>query len=683
MFLGMGSPTAKTNRNGTVTITGIPVQPFTRYMHKYYNVVNFVERIFIAQGWWSYTFYEFFVPEMIFLLDEFSKRFRSQRAVCLKLIDELYKHTWFGSSLEDVKTGCDYEGMLQNITFKPLPHQEAFVKDIYWQKKIQYHLRGYLMAWEMGGGKTKGSLMTAEALHKRHVIVTCPLSTLRNVWVPEIQSAFKVMKKIWTIKDPIEQLTADTEYIVINYENIAKITSTVVKLFDSKDIIMIVDECHNFKDINALRTKNLVDLVTTADIQDILLLSGTPVKAWGTEALPVLRLLDSYFNDQVREQIKSLNRYNTLMNDLMHRRLGLMMHRVKREEVMTLPEKHVADLLVKLKDGDKYTLDSVKRIIETFTDERKKYYAARLSVYEEKYQSCLRKFAATLNGTEERKRYDWYVRSVNKIKVTKFFLPEDYELIHQVNIYEKEVIEPRLSGSDRKVFRDAKTVVKYVQLKILGEVLGRVLNQLRIEMTSKMIENNQKVFRLIREAEKKTIIFTSYKDTISVAQQAFAQAGFKAVAITGDNSNEAKNVVEQFTNTPELNPLICTIQSMSTGHTILAANTVFFLNVPFRDVDFQQASDRCYRYGQDAEVYIYKLILDTGDEPNLSTRMSDIMAWSKQQFDNIVDGVEVPVKTLIDIHRFMDQTDDTSAVATYIKEKFEQDGLVKSLLFKL
>ena len=292
-------------------------------------------------------------------------------------------------------------------------------------------------------------------------------------------------------------------------------------------------------------------------------------------------------------------------------------------------------------------------------------------------------FFITLNGTEERKRYDWYVRSVNKIKVTKFFLPEDYELIHQVNIYEKEVIEPRLSGSDRKVFRDAKTVVKYVQLKILGEVLGRVLNQLRIEMTSKMIENNQKVFRLIREAEKKTIIFTSYKDTISVAQQAFAQAGFKAVAITGDNSNEAKNVVEQFTNTPELNPLICTIQSMSTGHTILAANTVFFLNVPFRDVDFQQASDRCYRYGQDAEVYIYKLILDTGDEPNLSTRMSDIMAWSKQQFDNIVDGVEVPVKTLIDIHRFMDQTDDTSAVATYIKEKFEQDGLVKSLLFKL
>lgn len=683
MFFGMGSPTAKTNRNGTVTITGIPVQPFTRYMHKYYNVVNFVERIFIAQGWWSYTFYEFFVPEMIFLLDEFSKRFRSQRTVCLKLIDELYKHTWFGSSLEDVKTGCDYEGMLQNITFKPLPHQEAFVKDIYWQKKIQYHLRGYLMAWEMGGGKTKGSLMTAEALHKRHVIVTCPLSTLRNVWVPEIQSAFKVMKKIWTIKDPIEQLTADTEYIVINYENIAKITSTVVKLFDSKDIIVIVDECHNFKDINALRTKNLVDLVTTADIQDILLLSGTPVKAWGTEALPVLRLLDSYFNDQVREQIKSLNRYNTLMNDLMHRRLGLMMHRVKREEVMTLPEKHVADLLVKLKDGDKYTLDSVKRIIETFTDERKKYYAARLSVYEEKYQSCLRKFEATLNGTEERKQYDWYVRSVNKIKVTKFFLPEDYELIHQVNIYEKEVIEPRLSGPDRKVFRDAKTVVKYVQLKILGEVLGRVLNQLRIEMTSKMIENNQEIFRLIREAEKKTIIFTSYKDTISVAQQAFAQAGFKAVAITGDNSNEAKNVVEQFTNTPELNPLICTIQAMSTGHTILAANTVFFLNVPFRDVDFQQASDRCYRYGQDAEVYIYKLILDTGDEPNLSTRMSDIMTWSKQQFDNIVDGVEVPVKTLIDIHRFMDQTDDTGAVATYIKEKFEQDGLVKSLLFKL
>ena len=77
---------------------------------------------------------------------------------------------------------------------------------------------------------------------------------------------------------------------------------------------------------------------------------------------------------------------------------------------------------------------------------------------------------------------------------------------------------------------------------------------------------------------------------------------------------------------------------MSTGHTINEANTVIFLNVPYRSTDYEQASDRCYRIGQDTTVYVYRLLLDTNPENNLSTRMSDILKWSREQFGQIVDG---------------------------------------------
>jgi len=83
--------------------------------------------------------------------------------------------------------------------------------------------------------------------------------------------------------------------------------------------------------------------------------------------------------------------------------------------------------------------------------------------------------------------------------------------------------------------------------------------------------------------------------------------------------------------------LIATIQTLATGVTLTEANTMFFLNKPWRHSDYSQASDRIHRRGQDTEVTIYTLLLNTGSKPNLSTRMEEVMKWSKKLFDSIVE----------------------------------------------
>ena len=56
----------------------------------------------------------------------------------------------------------------------------------------------------------------------------------------------------------------------------------------------------------------------------------------------------------------------------------------------------------------------------------------------------------------------------------------------------------------------------------------------------------------------------------------------------------------------------------------------FGVDTPYRDADFQQAQDRIYRIGQDTEVFIYILTIDTGNEPNIITHNKEIMEWSGQ-----------------------------------------------------
>lgn len=633
--VAFGTDVVEDGRN--VMISGLRVHDLKRFIKKMYGSGIFLDKM--CKRTWSNSLLldRFFLPEILFLLkkgidEHYLPAYRTN-----KIIDLIYTNTWMKSTQEDIRSIVDLSVLnteINNIT--PTPTQKEFLTEVYWQKKTQYHLNGYLLGLPMGAGKTLCSLMLSAMLHKKHTVVISPLSVVSSTWVPEIEKAFKTKKRIWTPSEDPSKITSDVDHVVVNYDALPKVIPYILKNFKASDTMVIIDEFHNYKDIKSQRTNILIEFLNTFKCTDILPMSGTPVKALGIEAIPILQILDPWCDKLVVDKLRSMMRHTKIINDLLRNRLGYMMFRKEKSEIMDLPPKHEQELKITIADGDRYTLDNVKKLVVEFTRERRDFYNKNYKQYLDKYTECLRIFEKTLSTRQEQLEYNKYLKNVALIQKHGHGW-DMIEFIKESNIYEKTVILPALPPNMRATFRDVKSVIKYVELKILGEVLGGLLNQLRTEMSAEMI--GREVIDIIVNADKKTILFSSYREAISIAEKVCVKYNLKPMVITGDNSSEAKMLLDKFKSDPDINPVIASIKAMSTGHTVIEANTVIFLNVPFRSVDYDQASDRVYRIGQDTDVYIYKLVLDTGDKPNLSTRMQDIIAWSKEQFDSIIIGV--------------------------------------------
>lgn len=629
-----------TEEGDYVILTGFRTIDLKRFIKKQYGASTFLDKMCKKVWSSSIVFHKFFLPEMVYLLTEAVNNNYMSKYRTNKLLEVIYENTWFKDTTTEFNTIVDVEYALSNIdkAFVPTSMQMEFVRDVYYQRKSKYHLNGYLLSFDMGLGKTFTSLMLGEGLKKKHIIVLTTLSTISSVWVPEVEKVFtKHPKKIWNPSMDPSLISTDTDVVIANYEAMVKVLPIVLKKFKGEETLVVIDEAHNFKDINSQRTTTLIPFLRAFKCPDVLPMTGTPVKALGVEVLPLLAMLDPWYNKYVEDRLKSMNRHTKIINSLFRNRLGYMMYRRTKVEIEGMPTKHEIELKIQIPNGDTYTLENVKKLVAEYTVERREYYKQTYKEFQATYEECLRIFEKTLKTNLEINEFKTYLKDVALIQKKG----HGWDMIEQIkatNIYEKNVIIPALQPNLRASFRSAKSVIKYVELKILGEVLGGLLNQLRTEMCSDMM--GKEIIDVILAADKKTILFSSYRAALDIADRVCKQYGLKTIMITGDNSSEAKKYVDEFKKSPDINPLLASIKAMSVGHTIIEANTAIFLDKTFRDVEYKQASDRIYRIGQDTDVYIYTVILDTGNEPNLSTRMNDIVAWSKEQFGEIIGDVD-------------------------------------------
>lgn len=135
----------------------------------------------------------------------------------------------------------------------------------------------------------------------------------------------------------------------------------------------------------------------------------------------------------------------------------------------------------------------------------------------------------------------------------------------------------------------------------------------------------------------KLVIFSTFKQTVYELAQRLKQ--YKLVIATGDQKDfEIENAKKQFQEDPATQVFIGTWQKCGTGITLTAASYLIFIDTPFTEAEFTQASDRIYRIGTKESVFIYNLVTrGTVDE-----RVLELVTDKGALADYVVDDKITP-----------------------------------------
>lgn len=635
----------------TITISGINGKKLINAIKNMWGTRRIENYLISSVSWRKVSFLSFFALDFYHLLDTVIERrpYGVDVVECEEIQKLLTEHTWLAALKMKHKSRFD-RSHLSLFKFKPLPHQEE-VFTYYDTVRPKLNLKGAMINAAPGTGKTYTSLAIAEMLCADMVIVVCPNNAVTRVWEASIgdpgkEGLYKSPNAVWTTHQNREY--EGERFAVFHYEALNYALDLVSELKKRGRGIIILDECHNLNEIDSARTARFIALCEMLRYTDNIFMSGTPLKAMSKELIPFFRVTDPTFTEHVELRFKNLFKGNATSNsatDLLTRRLGYASFYVDKSAT-NISEPIEETIPIKIKGGEAYTLTAIGERMKVYIEEQKEHYASIKHDVDRFFDTCvgiakdveIARVASDKDKARIRREYAVYLENVNKIiglYHKRQLLSANAEMAFCTH-FERTRIIPNLSNSKMKLeFKEAKAIVKYVDLKIRGECLGRVVGGARIE-AHVLIAQHIDYRAIINSTKKKTLVFSSYVEVNESAKEACLNSGYRPLTVYGDSSSQLNETVSKFSTDPKANPLIASYASLSTAVPLVMADTMIIINPPFRDYVMKQTIARVARIGQDSQTKIYHIMLDTGEEPNISTRNIDIMQWSREQVNDIL-----------------------------------------------
>lgn len=542
---------------------------------------------------------------------------------------------------------------------KLFDYQDKFIDECIWKSKL-LELKGYLLDAPAGSGKSYGSLALMEMLDIDTIIVICPKKAVNDVWDETITRVYSE-PQTYSMSLPVLHgpnkpagFDINSRFIVCHYEAIGKLNEYLdtVKI-PNKRYSVILDEGHNMNSHNSERSIQFRELNKKINPEFCLWMSGTPIKALGTETLTMFATIDKLFDKSVYQSfLKVFGVSGVYATSVMANRLQLVRSEIKTKGSGV--EQYTHKIKVSLKNGGDYTLKTISAKMIDYVKERKTYYQKNAKQYENDFFNGIEVYRSRVtrgrgNTNSFRAGLEDYL--VKAKTLHEGYIPTDpkhKQYVLDCNHYEDKVIIPTLPNDVKKTFRKAKSVYKYVDLTIMGEALGNILGKSRSKCNAdivkqlvtdaKVITEDGETYQsnlsdIIRNAQAKTIIFTDYVEVVKETEYQLKLNGFTPISIFGETTsgNGLAMQTKIFKENSEINPLITTFKTLSEAVPLTEANRVIFLNLPFRSGTYEQAVKRANRIGQTLDVDLFEVTLDTGEEPNISTRNEDILKWSEEQ----------------------------------------------------
>lgn len=642
-----------------IEVTGIRTSPFFAEVRRVYGTTRFANGMALNVTGTSFTISKFFLYDFYNIVKgmrDYGTRYFRQEVID-KLVEKIEELPLIEDTTRSFPSKLDYRE-LERIPVTPLPSQKTFF-NIYDEKTQQYHLNGYILAAPPGTGKTWGSLMLMLMRKKKVTFVFSPNNALDEVWKQTIEKIEGA--KVWVYGMP--PATDGYTHYVFSHENTKyakSLIGEIIKNVDSDDIGVIVDECHRFTEINTEMVFNLIEICRACGSKDIVFMSGTPFKAMGRELVPFIMATDPTFTPQDEVGFKKIFGVSgNAAREILAARIGRTLFRIDKSEVV---QNDVTEYTVKVKvpGGEEFTLPAIRKKMQDFITERYKFYKEHGPAMCDQYLAIVNKFGASLKNPGDQFKFTEYRRLADLIRNTRN-LREVPDEIKETNLYEKKVILPTLSASDKAVFKDVKSVYKYLALKIQGEALGRVLGAERMRCNLSIIHHidNGRIFSekagldgenwtladVFSNSRSKTVMFSDFIEILRAMEVKLKKDGFTPELVYGDTNKDLSEIIDRFARNPKINPVIATYKSLSTAVPLIMADSAVFLNTPFRDYILQQSVARVDRLGQNHPVHLYTYQLDTGDQVNISTRSRQIMEWSKKMVDELL-GITTPTEDL-------------------------------------
>ncbi|AUR80929.1 DNA helicase [Vibrio phage Aphrodite1] len=629
-------------------ISGLSWRPFEQDVNRLYGTTTITKYMLSRVNSRKFEVKSFFLLELNHLITKLLqlKSTRVNRRDLVKVQELIQTETWVQSTLVPQPSLFDMNKLKRTVKLKPLDPQLRFL-ETYTSRKASYHLKGLLLDGKAGSGKTALSLMWSESLPKGKTVGFVPLNVIEEVWANHMTNNIK--HEVW-VKPPKfwhskmdRPPQKDDEYYFVHYEfmldPLCEKYMRMIHSFNTGNpaFKMIVDECHNFNDPNSKRTKKLIEYNEVYGFTDALPMSGTPIKGVGKESYTIFCLIDSFFKGNVRKAfLDGYGRSRDKLNELLAHRIGAEKYTIAVLDGMgdaPAPER----VKVKVPNAEHFTLDSIRNQMQVYIQDRYKYYSNNMEQYVSYFNDIISGYRAHCIKRNDQKalsELDEYLRIVNKFRKDGYNNFTDSDLSKRAKEIELD-IEEWMRPTERKHFRNAKSIVKYVGLKIQGEALGNVLGKARIEAVKALVEHAD-LPSYIDHVEKKTLIFTDHVDVVYECDDHLTKQGYDTIFVYGNNTSERDKLVAQFGESETKNPLITTFKSLSTGYPLLMANQVLCMNAPWRDYTLTQTIARVHRQGQTAPTFAYMFELDTNGRENVTGRNLDIMQWSREQVAQIM-----------------------------------------------
>lgn len=612
--------------------------------------------IFTYSGKSFFSFNSFFAPDVVYMIDILLLRNEygwKTTQVLTTIKDLIYQKTWMAQTLKTYPSLVDLS-FLREFKLTPYAKQKSFFASL--DKTLsRFSTRGYLLAGVPGSGKTYVGLATSLCLNPtteyRPTIIISPNPAKELVWGKSIrETLFKRPRKVW-VYNTGQDLVNGYDYYVFTPES-ADEALVLGRIFTKHDIpfFVIVDESQRFNEMTAIRTHRIIELCTLCPSQYFLWLSGSPIKKLGSEMIPFLKAADQKrFDKDTEMRFKRIWGVSAgLASEIFHHRFGEEIAFVISDTDVKKGKPDYKDIPIKLPDAEAkvFLISSIREEMRDYMEKRLMLYESELSRYELIIKKSFSDYEDTLTTDDQKAEWNLYKDRYNRDKYDE---PNVTTYVKTwCRNYERQNILPTLSASLRVAFPEARSITKTMLARVRGEALGKVVAKRRSECAY-LLGKHADLPAIVSGAKAKTLIYASNVLPLEKTRDDFIKDGYHALFMT----NAAE--IAQFKTTREINPGLATFSFLSESVPLIEANTLIMLNPPFRQAVWEQTVARVLRIGQTNQVVIRGLLLDTGTEPNISTRGSDIINSCRADLRGLIgEDFSGPVTPVVD--PLMDKT---------------------------